>query len=441
VSITPETAQSTRPSAIAALVPVAALLFSVSLLLMGNGLQGVLLPVRAVAEEFSSSSIGIMGSAYFIGFGIGCMTGSHILRRVGHIRTFAALVAIASALPLIHGMFTPETVWWIARAGTGFCFAGLYMVIESWLNEKATNANRGFVFSIYTIINLTVITAGQMLITTAGTSDLFLFALASVLVSISAVPIALTTASAPTPPAIVRLRLGHLYRISPVGVVGCFGIGLANGAFWSLAPVYAQGDAQDPTAAAIFMSIAVIAGAASQWPIGWMSDRTDRRHVIVALCIGGAAAGFFLLWAPAISPTAILIAAGCFGVFAFPLYSICTAHLNDFVEADGFVEASSGLLLVFAGGAVFGPIIASNFMGWVGPEGLFGYTIVIHIAVAALALFRMTRRAGVSGDHATFSEAVIMSQTMTDIDARTSSEDGVSDADRESPEDETPPLH
>jgi MFS family permease len=400
------------------LIPVAALLFSVSLLLMGNGLQGVLLPVRAAEQDFSAFSIGIMGSGYFVGFAAGCLLGPFVLQRVGHIRTFAALVAIASALPLIHGMFTSVIVWWFARAFTGFCFAGLYMVIESWLNEKASNENRGYIFSVYTVINLTVITLGQMLIIIDNPSPLFLFALASVLVSISAVPVALTKAVAPTAPERVRLRLLHLYRISPVGVFGCFGIGLANGSFWSLAPVFAQSDEQGPSAAAIFMSVAVIAGAISQWPIGWMSDRMDRRRVIIVLCVGAAIAGCALYGMAFPTQLAILAGVAGFGAFAFPLYSICAAHLNDFVEDGGFVEASGGLLLVYAGGAIVGPLIASAGMRSLGVPALFGFTVIVHLTVGVFTLYRMARRsAPVEGDRVGYTEAVIMSQTVSDIDA------------------------
>lgn len=402
------------------LLPVAALLFSVSLLLMGNGLQGVLLPVRAVAQDYSAFAIGIMGSSYFVGFAGGCLLGPYMMQRVGHIRTFAALVAIASALPLIHGMFPTVVVWWLARAATGFCFAGLYMAIESWLNERATNENRGTVFSVYTVINLTVITLGQMLIIVESTSNLFLFALASVLISVSAVPVALTTAAAPSAPEIVRLRIAHLYRISPVGVFGCFGIGLANGAFWSLAPLFAQQGDNAPAAAAVFMSVAVIAGAVSQWPIGWLSDRMDRRRVIVALCLGAGMAGAVLYTFALDSQLFVLAGVAVFGAFAFPLYSICAAHLNDFVEDGAFVEASGGLLLVYAGGAIAGPVIASAAMRQVGSPGLFGFTVLVHCMIGLFAIYRMTRRtAPVEEDRVGYSEAVIMSQTVMDIDTRT----------------------
>ena len=173
------------------IAPIAALLLSVALLLMGNGLQGTLLPVRASIEAFSSIDIGIMGSAYFIGFGLGCFYGSRLVRRAGHIRTFTAMVAIASSAVLAHAIVVSPVLWWFLRAATGLCFAVLYLVIESWLNEKATNENRGLVFSIYTFINLTVITIGQMMLILDEPTNFPLFALSSILLSLAAVPVAM----------------------------------------------------------------------------------------------------------------------------------------------------------------------------------------------------------------------------------------------------------
>ena len=201
--------------------PIAALLLSVAFLLMGNGLQGTLLPLRANLEAFGALDIGVLGSAYFLGFAIGCLYGPHVVRRAGHIRTFTAMVAIASCIVLAHALVVSPVVWWLMRAATGYCFAVLFMVIESWLNEKATNENRGFVFSVYTIINLTVLTLGQLMLVLDDPGDFPLFSLASILVSIAAVPVALTTAPAPAPIAAVKIRIGHLFRLSPVGFVGC----------------------------------------------------------------------------------------------------------------------------------------------------------------------------------------------------------------------------
>ncbi len=406
----------------ASLAPVAPLLLSVAILLLGNGLQGTLLPVRAQLEDFSSVNIGIMGSAYFLGFAVGCLLAPLAIRRVGHIRTFTALVSVASTLSLLHALIVLPAPWWLFRALTGFCFAGLYMIIESWLMEKSTNQTRGFVFSVYTVINLTVITLGQLLLVTEHPSNFHLFALASVLVSIAAVPIALTKAAAPAPPKSVRIRPLHLLKISPVGVVGCFAVGLANGSFWSLAPVFAQREAGDVTVVAVFMSLTVIAGAVGQWPIGIASDRYDRRLVIIVACFAAAVSGVALtmaarLWLPDL---AVFACAVGFGFFAFPIYSLCAAHTNDHIEAGGFVEAASGLLLVFSAGAVIGPIAASAVMQNFGVASLFGYTAAIHVCLAAYALYRIRQReAPPAENREDFADSIRVLQTVSPIDPLT----------------------
>ncbi len=403
----------------ASLAPVASLLLSVAILLLGNGLQGTLLPVRAQLEDFSSINIGIMGSSYFLGFAIGCLLGPFAIRRVGHIRTFAALVSIASTLSLLHALIVMPGAWWIFRALTGLCFAGLYMIIESWLMEKSTNETRGFVFSVYTVINLTVITLGQLLIMIDSPLSFQLFALSSILVSIAAVPIAMTTATAPVAPKSVRVRPLHLLKISPVGVVGCFAVGLANGSFWSLAPIFAQREAGDVTAIAVFMSLTVIAGAIGQWPIGMASDRFDRRLVIVVACFAAATAGIALtvaarFWAPDL---VVFAAAIGFGLFAFPIYSLCAAHTNDHVEADGFVEAASGLLLVFSAGAVVGPLAASTVMQQFGVASLFGFTAVIHVSLAVYTVYRIRKRKPPAAeDRESFADSLRVLQTVSTID-------------------------
>lgn len=400
-----------------AFAPISALLVSVALLLMGNGLQGTLLPVRANIEAFSDTAIGILGSSYFLGFAAGCLYGPRLIRRAGHIRAFAALVAIASCVVLVHSIFLNATLWWVLRAMTGFCFAVLYMVIESWLNEKSTNETRGFIFSLYTIINLTVITIGQLMLGLDRPENYPLFLLASVLVSLAAVPIALTKAEAPAPVQSVQIRLGHLYKLSPVGVIGCLAVGLANGAFWSLAPVFAHDKGANTWGVAVFMSIAVIAGALGQWPLGRLSDKMDRRRVIVAAACGSGIAGLlFVVWSPPWGQ-GLLALIFLFGLFAFPLYGLSVAHMNDYVEPNGYVEAASGLLLVFALGAVIGPVIASTLSGYLGPDALFGWTAAVQVALAGFALHRMRQRPPApEEEHVSFTESLTLAQTVSTVD-------------------------
>ncbi len=404
---------------IAIITPILALLISISLLLMGNGLQGTLLPVRASIESFSALDIGILGSSYFLGFAAGCVYGPYIVRRVGHIRTFTAMATIASCAVLVHAFVLNPVVWWMLRAATGICFAVLYMVIESWLNEKSSNENRGTVFSIYTIINLTVVTVGQMMVTLDEPTNFMLFSFASILVSLAAVPVALSKSAEPAPIESVKIDFRKLYHTSPVGVIGCLGVGLTNGAFWALAPVFARGESNTVATVAIFMSVAVIAGAVGQWPLGRMSDRMDRRRVILLASGGAAAAGVLMVFLVPLQASLLLPIAFVYGLFAFPLYSLCVAHTNDFAEKSRYVEVACGLLLVYAIGAVIGPVVASLFMRVFGAGGLFAYSTLIHLCIIVYVVHRLRKRAvAPKEDHCAFAEALRMAGMVSSIDSQ-----------------------
>ena len=303
-----------------ALSPVAALLLSAAILLSGQGLQFTLLPVRASLEDFSTVAIGTMGAAYFLGFTVGCLKSGELLRRVGHIRVFLAMSAVASAAPLVHGLVVEPVVWGVLRFLTGFCLASLYIVIESWLNERSTNANRGVIFSTYSMITLTMMAAGQMMTLLYNPTGLQLFVIASILFSLGAVPIALSVSPSPAHPAATKTDIPELFRMSPSGTVGCFAVGLANGAFWGLAPVYASAVGNAVSMAAWFMAAAIIGGAILQWPLGLLSDALGRRKVLVAVCVLGSAAGLALaLLAPRTGVASIIVLGGVWGAFAFTM--------------------------------------------------------------------------------------------------------------------------
>ncbi len=397
-----------------ALTPVAALLISVAVLLAGNGLQGTLLPIRAQMEDFSTLSIGVLGSVYFAGFAAGCLLGPKLIERVGHIRTFSAMAAIATAAILGHGLYAAPLLWWVLRALSGFCFAVLYVVIESWLNERATRETRGLVLSVYLIINLTVITLGQLMVTLADPQAFTLFAVAAILLSLGLVPVATTRTIAPSPPPAVRPRLRRLYATSPVGFMGCLTVGLANGAFWALSPVFAAGSGMDTRGIALLMSATVVGGAIGQWPLGRMSDRMDRRYVVVACCGGAAMVAAALTFAPFAAPWALFALSGLWGAFAFPLYAISVAHTNDFAAPQDYVEVSSGLLLLYGAGAAVGPVLVAPLLEVIGPGALFEATMGIHLLLAGFALMRVRHRGPAPlEEHVTFDEAAQAALTMS----------------------------
>lgn len=400
-----------------ALAPVAALLLSVSILLTGQGLQGTLLPVRATLEHFSTVSVGTIGAAYFFGFTFGCLKGAELVGRVGHVRVFLAMTALASAAPLLHGLFVEPWVWSLLRLLTGFCFAILYVVIESWLNERSTNQNRGIVFATYVMITLTVIAAGQMLTVLYDPTGLQLFAIASVLVSIAAVPIALSTSPSPELPQSVTVDVPRLFGISPAGALGCLATGLANGSFWSLAPIFTAGLSDDPSLAAWFMTSVVIGGALAQWPLGLLSDLVDRRAIMGAMTAVAAGLGtLIVVFADGLSFTQVNLLGACWGAAALPLYSISVAHANDHADPTEYVTVSSGLLLMYGIGAIAGPFTASLLMTAAGATGLYMFTTFVHVLLAAIIVVRSVRsRAPAAGQRITFSDALATAQTASQV--------------------------
>lgn len=367
----------------------------VAMLLLGNGLLGTLLGVRAGIEGFAIATVGIIMSAYYVGYLAGSRVGPKFIHRVGHIRTFAALAAIASATASLHAISATPVVWIVLRALTGLCFAGLYIVLESWINASATNRNRGHLLSIYMIVSLGGLAVGQQLLNVFNPAGFELFIVSSLLISISMVPFALTDRTAPRVTASGRLGMRALFRISPLGIIGCFAIGMSNGAFWGMAPVFAHSIGLSVAEIAIFMTSVILGGIAGQWPIGRLSDFLDRRRVIAMACILYAtlSVGIFL-WAR--QSELLLISLGfLFGSCALTLYSLCVAHTNDLMDETDLVEASGALLGAFGIGAILGPSTASVVMTAIGPEGLFLFIAIVSACLGVFAVQRVLTRAAV----------------------------------------------
>jgi MFS family permease len=399
-----------------ALAPVAALLFSVSILLTGQGLMGTLLPLRASIENFSTVSIGIFGAGYFLGFAVGCLKGGELVQRVGHIRVFLAMAALASAAPLLHGLVVGPFTWSLLRLLNGFSLAVLYVVIESWLNEHATNDNRGVVFSTYAMITLSMLAAGQMMTLLYDPAGLQLFAIASVLISVAAIPIALSSSPTPELPETAAVDLRGLYKISPTGALGCLAAGFANGAFWALAPVFTRSMSEGPGLAAWFMTAAVLGGAIAQWPLGALSDRIGRRAVLIAVSTGAAVIGAGLsLTGSEWGAITIGVLGACWGAAAFPLYTIAVAHTNDYAEPSQFVTVSGGLLLMYGLGATVGPIIAAVFLTATNAGMLFLYCTIVHLLLVAFVLYRRLVQRAPSEHPVPFADALAATQTASPV--------------------------
>ena len=400
-----------------ALAPVATLLIGVAILLTGSGLQGTLMPVRASIENFSTLAIAAIGAAYFLGFTVGCLKGGELVKSVGHVRVFLAMTALGSAAPLVLGLVLDPITWSLLRFLTGFCFAVLFVVIESWLNEQSSNENRGVVFSTYVMITLTMIAAGQMMTLMYHPAGLELFLVASVLVSVAAVPIALSKSQTPEVPQETDVNLRRLFQIAPSGLFGCFATGLANGAFWSFGPVFAAGGANDVSLVAWFMTSAVIGGALGQWPLGFLSDRLGRRKtLLISAATAGLVAGAIVLTFGSLDFTSIILLSAAWGFVSFPLYSISVAHSNDHADPTDYVMVSSGLLLMFGVGATAGPFIASALMTLTNLSGLFLMTGITHFSVAIYVLMRIFRRSSApSEQHIPFGDAMATAHTASQV--------------------------
>lgn len=374
---------------------ISSLLLGMAMLLAGNSLQGTLLAVRAVDEQFSQASIGIMASGYFLGFVIGTLVTAHLIERAGHIRGFTALASLASASALGHIIIIDPVAWTIFRAISGMCFAGIYMVIESWLNERATNETRGQVLAAYMIVNLLALTVGQFLIGFGDPNGYVLFCLISIIVSMAIIPVSITKTEAPAPQKPRPLPIRHLFRISPLGFVSCLAYGVAIGAWWALAPVFASKIGLDTDGVALFMALSILGGGLMQWPIGRISDRFDRRTVLTVTCFASCALSITVAVIGQFHPAWLSIAGLIFGGASFPIYALSVSHANDYVEAEERVVVSGTLLLIYGAGAVIGPLIVGPLMQHLMPEALYYHIGVTFGLVGLFGLWRMTRRPAV----------------------------------------------
>lgn len=367
------------------------LLVGIALLMVGSGLQGSLLGLRASIEGFSPSSVGLVMSSYYLGYLVGSSQAPRLVSTVGHIRVFAAFAAIASSAVLVHSLIVDPWAWTAVRIVSGFCIAGLFVVAESWLNEGATNETRGAILSIYMIVVYGGMGAGQLLLNLSDPAGFELFTLVSVLLSVALVPAALSVRAAPVIPSPSAVRLREVFRAAPLGVIGSVLAGTASGALFGVGVVYAQLVGLDTRQTSMFMMVAILSGAALQWPIGVASDRVDRRVVIVA--ISASAAAVCLVGATGPEGGALLVVIGLLGALSMPIYPLCNAHANDYIDPTQRVGAGGRLVLANGLGAVAGPLLATAAMDAVDAAGFFWVLAVVHAAVASVAVWRITRRA------------------------------------------------
>ncbi len=372
-----------------------ALLLGMMLLQVGNGLQGTLLGVRGQLEGFSTFSMSVVMSAYFVGFLFGSRMAPEMIRRVGHVRVFAALGSLISAVLILYPVATHPVAWMAGRVLIGFCFSGVYVTAESWLNNAATNETRGQSLSLYMIVQMVGIVSAQGIMVLADPSGFILFIIPSVLVSIAFAPILLSISPTPAYGTTKPMSLIQIMRISPLGCVGMFLLGGVFSAQFGMAPVFGAEAGLSVGQISAFVSTFFIGTLVLQYPIGWLSDRMDRRILILGCAVigglgalvGFALSGYFVM---------LLIAGLMIGGVSNPLYALLIAYTNDFLDFDDMAAASGGMVFINGLGAVTGPLLTGWIMGVIGPRGFFLFIAALLLAMAGYAAYRMTQRAAPS---------------------------------------------
>ena len=369
------------------------LLGGLGILLAGVGLLGTVLGVRATTALFGNLEIGLIMAGYYAGYIAGTLFAPRLIRNVGHVRCFAAFAAMCAAASLGFGLLVNPIAWFVLRLLSGACVVGIYMVVESWLNEQSAGPNRSKIFSFYMMSTLVALGSGQFLLLAGDHSQLTLFALSAILISLGVVPIAITRVNEPRIDLAVPIALTELARISPLGMVGALSAGIVSGAFWGMAPVFGHRLGLGEGDIALLMSSTILGGIMLQWPIGHLSDRIGRRTVLILTSLATAVASATITYITVNGYPGLFSSSFLYGGLMFTLYSISVAHTNDHLHAGQVLEATRGLLLVFGIGALCGPILGGIAMKILGPAGLPAMSAITAACLSLFGIFRTTRRA------------------------------------------------
>ncbi len=391
------TNRETPPPVLALVSAIAPVFAAIFILIAGHGLQNTLVPMRGALEGFSQTAIGAVGSIYFVGMLAGSWAAPPIIRRVGHIRAFAAYAAVAGAATLSFSIFVNPFAWGGARMIVGFCTAGLYCAAESWLNDKAENTNRGRVLGAYNVVHFCGSATGQQILRLDEPRSFALFSGAGALFMLSMVPLAMTRTEPPRVPERGRIDVRGIYRASPLAAVGVFLIGWANGAFWSLLPVYGTGLGLTSAQIADLMTVLILGCALGPFPVGWISDRTDRRHVLTGLALVAFAIEAWLTYVGTPSVRTLYVCVFFLGVSIPVMYGQLQAHTADRAGRERMLEIGSTLLFIYCLGAILGPFVVSEAIGRFGIPAFHAHNATIHLILALFVIWRLMQRSSPPG--------------------------------------------
>jgi len=368
-----------------------ALFVGMFMLMVGNGLQGTLLGLRGESEGFSTFALSIVMSAYFLGFLFSSRFTPHLIRRVGHVRVFAALGSLISAVLISYPILVEPWAWTIGRVLIGFCFCGVYITAESWLNDASSNENRGKSLSLYMIVQMAGIVFAQWIVSQGDVSGYVLFIVPSILVSLAFAPVLLSVRPMPAFETTKPMKIKELVSASPLACFGMFILGGVFSAQFGMSAVYGSRVGLSVAEVSFFISAIYVSALIAQYPIGWLSDRIDRRALIIWVSFIGAAGSMIAFLVPG-SLFLIIVSAVIVGGTSNPLYALVLAYANDYLEREDMAAASGGLLFINGLGAVAGPVIVGYMMDTIGNNGFWLYTGVLMSALGGYGLFRMTRR-------------------------------------------------
>lgn len=369
-----------------------ALFASISLLQLSSGAIGPLDVLSGVAEGFSNTQIGFLGSAHYLGFFIGCWWAPRLMGTVGHSRAFSAFAATGAIGAIAHPLLIDPTAWAFMRILTGLCVAGCYTVIEAWMQARLTNSNRGRIMGSYRTIDIVVSSAAQLMIGALEPASYVSYNLLAILCCACMLPVVLTQTKQPETPTSPRLRPINTIKISPLGAAGVVVAGTSSAAFRMVGPIYGQEIGLNAAQIGSFLATVLIGGAVAQFPVGWLADKYDRRWVLIGLSVVGILACGILVATSSGNHFQIFLIAALFGASTYPIFSVSMAHANDFAHASKMVEINASLMFLYGIGAIFSPLIASVLIEGFGPSALFAYISIAHIFLVGFGLLRMSSR-------------------------------------------------